>query len=393
MTSTSTSRTAGVAILGGGLAGQRCAETLRRHGYDGAIRIVCAEAHRPYDRPPLSKRALREPADVGALAFRPLAWYQEHAVELLLGASATELRPRERAARLSDGRTLRFDWALIATGSRPRPLPALAGRENVSTLRDFEDCQALREALAQPTRLAVIGAGFVGQEVAATARGLGAEVTLIEAGPCPLAAILGEGLGGWFSRLHRDEGVRVLCGVTVRRVRGRPRVRELELSDGRRVEVDHVVVGVGVTPATSWLRGSGLLSDGGVPVDEHGRSRFARVLAAGDAAAAYDPRRGRHVPGAHWETAARQGARAAQVMLGRELGPPPISSFWSDQYGIRIQYVGHARLGERIVLDGDPETRSFTATFTRSGRPVAALLIDRPRELAPIRDLIEKGES
>jgi NADPH-dependent 2,4-dienoyl-CoA reductase/sulfur reductase-like enzyme len=380
-----------IVIVGGGLAGQRCAETLRRAGYSGAVHIVCSEARRPYDRPPLSKQVLLGSVAEEALSYRADSWYKQHDIELLLGASATALWPRERRITLSTGASLRYSRLLIATGSRPRRLPLLAGYDNVSALRTVDDAVSLHRVLANRPRLVIIGAGFIGQEVAASARRLGADVTMVEAAGCPLEAVLGQRLGDWFTALHRAEGVDVLTRRTVRRVAGNGRVERLHLSDGGVLEADHVVVGIGVQSDTEWLAGSGLDTEGGVPVDSHGRTAIDGVFAAGDAAATYDPQIDRHVPGSHWEAAGRQGARAARVMLGLEAGSTPVTSFWTDQYGIRIQYVGRASRSDSVAIEGEPAARNFTATFTRAGRPVAALLVDRPRSLPAIRDLIEKG--
>jgi NADPH-dependent 2,4-dienoyl-CoA reductase/sulfur reductase-like enzyme len=385
--------TDGVVIAGGGLAAQRCAETLRRSGYDGAIRMLCAEPHRPYDRPPLSKGLLTGAVSREELSFKPDAWYEQHDVELLLGTAATGLRPSERHVLLSDGARLRYGKLLIATGSRPRPLAALASYANVSMLRTVDDSLALRESLGDGSRIAVIGAGFIGQEVAATARALGATVTMIEAAPTPLIGVLGPDLGEWFARMHREEGVDVITGATVSGVEGDGRVRALVLSNGARVAADHVIVGIGVDADVAWLEGSGLEHRRGVQVDLDGRTAFEHVFAAGDAAATFEPVLGAHVPGSHWEAAARQGSRAARAMLGLDPGAAPITSFWTDQYGIRIQYLGHARRADTFTIDGDSSARNFTATFTDAGRPVAALLVDRPRSLPAARKLIENGAS
>jgi 3-phenylpropionate/trans-cinnamate dioxygenase ferredoxin reductase subunit len=237
----------------------------------------------------------------------------------------------------------------------------------------------------------VIGAGFIGLEIAATARRLGADVTIVEAAAFPLSGVLGRRLGSWFTELHRSEGVDVRTGVTVDRVSSNGAIRDLWLSDGSAVAVDHVLVGAGVQPDVAWLADSGLDASRGVPVGVDGRTAIEDVFAAGDAAATFDPILGRYVPGSHWEAAARQGARVGRAMLGLHPGPTPVSSFWTDQYGLRIQYVGDARLGESIEFDGDPNGRDFSAIFTRDGRAVAALLVDRPRALPATRELIEKG--
>ncbi len=384
-------KNAGIVIIGGGLAGQRCLETLRRHGYAGPIRLVCGEPHLPYDRPPLSKGLLACTSSHSGPGFRPSRWYEQHDIDVLLGLSATELDPGRRRVTLSDGGVLSYSWVLVATGSSPRPMPLLQGYENVSSLRTLDDCRQLRQALHSRPLLAVIGGGFIGLEVAATARSLGVEVTMIEAAPAPLSRILGPRMGDWFAWLHRAEGVDVRVGHTVDGVQANGSLQGLRLSDGSVVACDHAVVGVGVAPDAAWLASSGLDVTAGVPVDAHGRTAIPRVLAAGDVAATFDQLARRNVPGSHWEAAGRQGARAARVMLGLDPGPVPVTSFWTDQYGIRIQYLGDARLADSIELDGEPESRSYTATFTQAGRVVAALLVNRPRALPAARELIEKG--
>jgi 3-phenylpropionate/trans-cinnamate dioxygenase ferredoxin reductase subunit len=354
--------------------------------------MLCAEPHRPYDRPPLSKQLLAGAASADPPTYRPADWYRRESIDLWLGVAATELLPIERRVVVSDGTALRYEWLLIATGSRPRELSLLAGYENVCSLRTIDDCRALRQVLGAGRRLVVVGGGFIGLEVAATARGLGAEVTIIEAASAPLAGVLGPELGRWFTRLHEARGVRVMTDRSIERIHANGTIRAVRLSTGEVVEADDLVVGVGVEPDVGWLHGSGLSTTAGIPVDPHGRTANAEVLAAGDAAATFDPRLGRHVPGSHWEAAARQGARAARVMLGLDPGALPLTSFWTDQYGLRIQYVGHARLADAVTFDGDPASSSFTATFTRGSRAVGALLVDRPRELPAIRQLIDNGE-
>jgi 3-phenylpropionate/trans-cinnamate dioxygenase ferredoxin reductase component len=381
----------GIVIAGGGLAGQRCAESLRRGGYEHAIKMVCSEPRRPYDRPPLSKELLSDRAYDDRLPYRPERWYEDQSVDLLLGVRAAALDHRAHRLTLSDGAKLRYERLLICTGSRPRTLPLLASYPNVSVLRTVDDAMELREVLGGRPRLAVIGAGFIGLEIAASARRLGADVTVVEAAPFPFSGVLGPRVGSWFAELHRAEGVDVRTGVAVDRVRSNAAVRDLRLSDGSVVAVDHVLVGAGVQPDVAWLADSGLDASRGVPVNADGRTAIEDVFAAGDAAARFDSARGRYVSGSHWEAAARQGMRAGRAMLGLDPGPTPVSSFWTDQYGLRIQYVGNARPGDCVEIDGDPNGRNFTAIFTRDGRAVAAVLVDRPRALPATRELLEKG--
>jgi len=383
----------GILIVGGGLAAQRCAEMLRRRGYDGRLRMVCAEAEPPYDRPPLSKGLLAGEVGEESLAYRPAWWYEEREIELVLGARAEALDAATRLVRLDSGADLPYERLLIATGGAARRLPFLDCYENVHQLRSLADARRLREELEAGARLAIVGAGFIGQEVAATARRLGAEVTMIEALETPLAPILGETLGAWFAELHSAQGVRVLTGAKLEGARGRAgRAEELVLAGGEAIACDTVVVGVGTTPATAWLAGSGL-DEKGVRTDTAGRTVLPDVFAAGDASVPFDPRFGVHARTEHWDAAAWQGAAAARAMLGEYPGTPPLPSFWSDQYGLRIQYVGHAHRADGVVLEGDPAGRDFEAVFMRGGMPVAGLAVGRPRAIPVLRSRIEHGHA
>jgi NADPH-dependent 2,4-dienoyl-CoA reductase/sulfur reductase-like enzyme len=378
----------GVVIVGGGLAGQRCAETLRRRGYEGPVRILCGESEAPYDRPPLSKAVLAGTAEDETVAYRPADWYEENAVELMLGTRAEGLEPGAQLVFLTGGEPVPYGKLLIASGGSPRRLPFLEDFENVHYLRTLADARRLRAELAPGVRLALVGAGFIGQEVAATALGLGAEVTIVEAMEVPLAPILGAELGRWFADLHLEEGARLLTGALIEGARGSARVEELLLADGTKVECDVVVAGIGTVPATEWLRGSGL-GERGVEVDSHGRTSLPDVFAAGDASVPFDPRFHAHARTEHWDAAAWQGAAAAKAMLGEDPGTPPLPSFWSDQYGVRIQSVGHPHLADSVLVEGDPGSRDFEAVFVREGKPVAGLAVGRPRAIPTLRKRIE----
>jgi 3-phenylpropionate/trans-cinnamate dioxygenase ferredoxin reductase component len=380
----------GIVIAGGGLAAQRCCETLRAKGFDGPIRVLCQERHPPYDRPPLSKEVLTGDMPAAATALRPRAWYDDHSVDLLLGVSASRLDIAATRVEISRGPALRYEQLLIATGAAPRTLPSLEGYDNVATLRTLPDAQRLARALHRGARIVIVGAGFIGLEVAAAARARGAEVTIVEAASAPLASVLGPALGAWFADMHRSEGVEVLVSAQIDSVKGGRRARELVLAEGRRLRCDHVVVGVGVDPATRWLDGSGLDSSG-VIVDAAGRTAAPGVYAAGDAARVHDRALGRPVRTEHWEAAARQGSAAARAMLGQEPAAMPPASFWSDQYGTRIQYVGYAAEADRAVTQGDLGGRQFAVEFTRAGATVAALLVGRPRELSEARRRVQAG--
>lgn len=375
----------GIVIVGGGLAAQRCCETLRAEGYDGPVRLVCAEPEPPYDRPPLSKGLLTGAVDASTLAFRPAGWYEANAVDLLLGARAELLDPGARRLFVAGAPPLRYERLLIATGSRPRALPRFDGGV---ALRTLADARELAAALAPGRRLVVIGAGFIGLEVAASARALGVEVTVVEAAPAPLAGALGDRVGLWFAELHRAAGVQVLAPAPVRAVGD----RRVELDDGTRIDCDLVLVAIGCEPDTAWLRSSGIAAEpAGVPVDAAHRTAAPDVFAAGDAALAPDPFLGRRARSEHWEAAATGGAAAARAMLGGEPGPHRLPSFWSDQHGVRVHCVGYPRAADGLELEGDPAAHDFIVNFNRAGRPVAALLVGRPRALAAARRAVQAG--
>jgi 3-phenylpropionate/trans-cinnamate dioxygenase ferredoxin reductase subunit len=362
-------------IAGGGLAAQRCCEQLRAAGDDRRVTMLAAEPVRPYDRPPLSKELLAGDSDDAS--FRPDGWYADNRVELRLGAAARSLDPARRVIALEDGERLRYDDLLIATGASARELPPLAGFANVQTLRTLADAQRLRGALAAGGSLAVVGAGLIGLEAAATASAAGVDVTVIEAAPRPLQGILGPRAAAWLVALHRARGVVVRTGATIATVHGSGEVSALDLSDGTRVECAHVLVAIGVRPETAWLAGSGL-DPAGVPVDDAGRTRLPGVYAAGDAACTFDPHTGRHRPGGHWESASRGAATVAGALLGRPARPHGPHSFWSDQHGVRLRCVGDTRDAEEHVAYGDLAATEFELDHVRDGFTSAVLLAGRP---------------
>lgn len=378
-------------IVGGGLAAQRAAETLRRAGDGEPIVMVCAEDRAPYDRPPLSKGALTGAHGLAELALRADGWHAGHEVELVLGTPAAALDLPRRRVALRDGRELRFGRLLIATGALPRRLPGSEGLENVHVLRSDRDAAALAADLTPGARLLVLGAGLIGLEAASSARALGCEVTVVEPAPGPMAAVLGTRFSDWLTDLHRRNGVTVHTGVGVERLlSNRNRATGARLADGTFVECDAVLVAIGVDPATGWLDGSPLAGNG-IPTDGVGATSVPGVFAAGDAARRWDPHAGAHVRRDHWENAARGGAAAARAMLGLPAVPEPPPMFWSDQHGIRIQGVGHPAGGELAELDGLPGSDDFTAVFHGAGRPAAALLAGRPDALAAVRRRIAEA--
>ncbi|MDH6552949.1 NADPH-dependent 2,4-dienoyl-CoA reductase/sulfur reductase-like enzyme [Streptomyces sp. SAI-208] len=370
-----------VAVVGASLAGLSAARSLRGQGFDGRLVVIGDELHRPYDRPPLSKEFL-----AGSLAETELALEpddEDLRAEWLLGVRAVGLDGPQRAVRLADGSEVRADGVVIATGAAARTLPGTDGLAGVHTLRTLDDARALRDELALGGRLVVIGGGFIGAEVASTAYALGLDVTVVEAAPTPLAGPLGETMGGIVSALHADHGVRLLCGVGVQGLRGVSRVEAVLLEDGRSIPADTVVVGVGARPCVEWLAGSGLELADGVRCGADGRTGLPGVVAVGDCASWYDPRAGLHRRVEHW-TGARERPDAAVTALlaggAVEPGAPRPPYFWSDQYGVKIQFAGHAAAADSVTIEeGARDDRNVLAVYRRSGHPVAVLGMNQPR--------------
>ena len=272
-------------------------------------------------------------------------------------------------------------------------LPGTEQFAGTHTLRTVEDAVRLRDALRPGAALVVVGAGFIGLEVAATARSLGLGVTVLEAAPAPLLRVLGPRLAGWFVEMHRAEGVEVLLSAHVARLgEGSDGTGWVQLTDGRRLECDALVVGIGIEPATEWLEGSGL-DPGGVPTDSSGRTGAPDVYAAGDSARQLNSVTGAHERSEQWEAASRQGAQVARAILGLDPLPLALPSFWTDQYGLRVQLIGDAREADQIEIDGDPDKRDFSALMWREGTPVAGMAVARPRDLAAMRKQIAAGTS
>ena len=370
-----------VAVVGASLAGLSAARSLRKQGYDGRLVVIGDEPHRPYDRPPLSKEFLAGTIGEADLALE--ADGEDLQAEWLLGVRAAGFDRGDRAVRLADGRSVRADGVVIATGATARMLPGGEGLAGVHTLRTLDDARALRADLALGGRLVVIGGGFIGAEVASTAYGLGLDVTVVEAAPTPLAGPLGEVMGGIVSTLHADHGVRLLCGVGVKGLSGRARVEAVLLEDGRSIPADTVVVGVGARPCVEWLDGSGVVLDDGVKCGADGRTSVAGVVAVGDCASWYDPVAGIHRRVEHWTGAReRPDAAVAALLSGGAATPaaPKPPYFWSDQYGVRIQFAGHSAGADSVTVEeGLPDDRSFLAVYRRSGHPVAVLGMNQPR--------------
>ena len=394
-----------VAVVGASLAGLRTVQGLRDQGFTGRLVLVGDELHYPYDRPPLSKQILAGtwPPERAVLADYHLL--HGLGVEVHVGCRAVSLDAESRTLSLDDGSTVEADAVVVATGARPRHLPGTESLDAVTVLRTLDDCEAIRARLAAsgaPSRVVVVGAGFIGSEVASTCNELGHRVTVVEALPTPLASALGPEVGAACAALHARNGVELRAGVGVDAVRhgGSDAACVVELDDGTSIPADLVVVGIGVVPAVDWLEGSGLVVDNGVVCDS---ALFAAdgVVAAGDVARWSWRHHAEEVPTRieHWEAAAQMGEAAARSLLaGRAAAPAfdPVPYFWSDQYGKRIQMLGHPSPDDEVaVVDGalDAEDGRFVALYGRAGRLTAAVAVSRPRPLMAFRPLLVAGAS
>ena len=378
-----------VAVVGASLAGLSSARALRGQGFDGRLVVIGDEPHRPYDRPPLSKEFL-----AGKVTGEDLALEDEDEeldVEWLLGVRAERLDLTERSVVLADGTRVRADGVVVATGASARNLPGAQGLAGIHTLRTLDDAVALRAEIEPGRRLVVIGAGFIGAEVASTAWALGLDVTVVEALATPLAGPLGTQMGGIVSTLHADHGVRLICGTGVRGFTGVGGVEGVALDDDRLLPADLVLVGVGAQPNVGWLQGSGLELDNGVRCDAGGLTSSPGVVAVGDCAAWYDRRLGRHHRVEHWTGALDRPKRAVATLLSGDSSGPDVAPayFWSDQYGVRIQFAGDARSADTVTVeDGDPADRCFLAVYRRDEEPVGVLGMNQARAFTRWRRLL-----
>ena len=375
-------------VVGANLAGGRAAETLRSEGFDGRLVLVGDEPDRPYERPPLSKEVIRR--ESGPVFLRDAGWYAEQDIELRLGVRATALDP-SGSISLSDGETLGFDACLLATGGRPRALDVPgADLDGVHYLRTLRDAAALAERLASRPRVVVIGAGFIGAEVAASARVLGCDVTIIEVLAVPLLRVLGDEIGGAYAQIHRDHGVDLRLGEGVDRFEGAGRVEVVVGTSGTRYPADLVVVGVGIDPNVELAVDAGVRCDNGIVTDEFGRTSAERVFAAGDVARRPDVYSGGLIRPEHFQNAQNQGPATARTMLGSSEPFQEVPWFWSDQYDVNLQMLGYTTPDKERVVRGSLDARDFIAFFVESDRVVAAIALNRGRDIAATRRLIER---
>jgi 3-phenylpropionate/trans-cinnamate dioxygenase ferredoxin reductase subunit len=364
-------------IVGASLAGAKAAETLRNEGFAGRLILIGEEHERPYERPPLSKEYLRGDSARSAIYVHPEGYYAEQAIELRTGTRVSELDVRSAEVVLDDGQRLRYDRLLLTPGAEPRRLDVPGAElDGVHYLRSSQDSDVLRERFERGGRLVVVGAGWIGSEVAAVARERGLEVTMVAPGAVPLEHILGAQVGAVYGALHAERGVELLLGTRVAALEGRRAVEAVRTTDGRRVECDLVVVGAGVKPRAELAARAGLAVDDGIVVDECLQTSAAGIFAAGDAASAWHPLLGRHLRVEHWANALNQGPAAAQSMLDAGVSYERVPYFFSDQYDVGMEYSGFAVGWDSVVFRGDPATRVFIAFWLKDGRVLAGMNVN-----------------
>jgi 3-phenylpropionate/trans-cinnamate dioxygenase ferredoxin reductase subunit len=380
-------------IVGAGLAGAKAAETLREEGYDGRLILIGDESERPYERPPLSKEYLRR--ETGEKPFvHEHGFYEEHDIELWTSTHVTAIEAGSSELVLEDDRRQGYDRLLVATGAEPRRLDVPgADLEGVHELRTVADSERIAERIESGGRLLVVGSGWIGAEVAASARQKGCEVTMLEMASLPLERVLGPEVGTIYRDVHRDQGVEFIPETTVERFEGGEAVERVITRDGAEIEVSFVVIGVGVLPRTGLLEAAGAKTDNGILVDESLRTSLPGVFAAGDIANARHPLFDCHLRVEHWANALNQGSAAARAMLGQEVSYDEIPYFFSDQYETGMEYGGFATEWDEVVFRGDTEGREFIAFWLKDERVLAGMNMNVWDVNEAIRDVIRSGEA
>ena len=385
-------------IVGGGLAGAKAAETLRDEGFEGRVVLLTDESERPYERPPLSKGYLLGNDERETAFVHPESWYSEHDVELRLQTRVTALDPGAHEVEIDGGERVAYNKLLLATGSEPRRLDVPgADLPDVRYLRNLPDSDHLRDVLEEGHRVAVVGGGWIGLEVAAAARTHGAEVTLVEVANLPLLGVLGEDVALVFAGLHRDHGVDLRLGTGVREIVGdNGRVVAVVTSEGDEIMADTVVVGVGIQPRVELAAGAGLAIDNGVAVDAGFRTPDPDIYAVGDVASIDHPLLDTRVRVEHWANALDGGPVAARSMLGQDVSWDKLPYFFTDQYDLGMEYIGHAPPDsyDDVVLRGDVPGRAFQAFWLSEGRPIAGMHVNLWDDgLSPIEELVRSGRT
>ena len=376
-------------IVGANLTGGAAATTLRAEGFDGDIVLIGAEPHPPYERPPLSKEYLRGEATAESTLLHPEAWYEENGVQLRLSTRATRIDPSEGIVELDGGERVFYDKVLVATGGRNRRL-SVPGHdlEGIHDLRTIEDADRIKAEAMTGRKAVVVGAGFIGSEVAASLRRMGVEVDVVEVFEVPLLRVVGREVGRVFEAIHRDEGVRFHFDQVVERFEGTGRVESVVTSRGTRIDCDLAVVGIGIQPNTEVVSGTQVDVDNGIVVDELCRTSVPGIYAAGDVANHYHPVFEGRLRVEHWDNALKQGAAAARSMMGRGAPFDDPHWFWSDQYEHNLQYMGSATEWDELVIRGSIERRSFAGFYLKDGVVKAAVGVNRGKDVRRARELI-----
>lgn len=381
-----------IVIAGGGQAAAQAVDTLRRKGFTGTLVLIGEEPWLPYQRPPLSKKYLAGSLERERLLLRPAHFYESHAVETRLGRRVEEVSRREQRLRLDDGSTVAYDALLIATGSRPRQLTAPGTElDGVHFLRTIADVERIRAGWAAGRRLVIVGGGYIGLEVAATARELGLEVTVLEMAERVMNRVVCPEISSFYEAEHRRHGVRILCNSKVRALAaqaGSTRVRAVVTADGEEHAADCVVLGCGAVPADELAVAAGLVCENGVVVDDRCRTSDPLIYAAGDCSSHPSLRYGRRLRLESVDNAFEQGASAALNMLGLEIAHDKVPWFWSDQYDLKLIIIGMSHGYDAVVMRGDPATHAFSACYLRGGELIAVDAVNSPKDQMAARKLI-----
>ena len=378
-------------IVGASLTGAKAAEVLRHEGFGGRVVLIGEEPERPYERPPLSKDYLRGEVGPEKAYVHDERFYGEHEIELRTSTRVVAIDPGNAQVVLQDFTRVRYDRLLLATGAVPRRL-SIPGSDlpGVHYLRTLEDSESLRRAITPASRVVVVGAGWIGSEVAASARQIGAEVVLIERGPLPLERVVGPEVGAIYRDLHTSHGVEFLSGTGIEAIEGAQSVEAVRTSTGRRIACDVVVIGVGAAPRVELAEAAGILVEDGIGVDERLETSVPGVFAAGDVAAAWHPFYQARIRVEHWANALHQGETAARNMLGLATPYERLPYFFSDQYDLGMEYTGYAPRWDKVVFRGDPQTRQFIAFWLSDGRVVAGMNANVWDVTGPIGELIRR---
>ena len=380
-------------IVGAGLAGGGAAIALREEGFEGRVVLIGAEPQPPYERPPLSKEYLRGEVSFESALVRPPDYFDENGIETRFGARAARVDAAERVVELDGGERVAYDRLLVATGGRNRrfPVPGL-DLDGIYDLRTVTDSESIRAEIAPGRRAVVVGMGFIGSEVAASLRQGGVEVVIVDRNTVPLRRVLGERVGRVIEGIHSDHGTTMIFEDKVAAFEGGSRVERVVTEGGRSIECDFVVVGLGTEPVTDLLAGAGAEIDNGVVVDEHLRTGVEGIYAAGDVANHYHPVFERRIRVEHWQNALKQGPAAALNMLGRDEPYGEIPWFWSDQYDDNLQYAGFHTEWDELVVRGSMEERNFVAFYRQDERILAAVAVNRGKDLRRSIPLIRARE-